>query len=364
MTGLVAEGPDLPTIPDVPASEVHSLRIDTAAGCRLFRDALATVHLAAATEVTRYALTGVRVRVLPDFVVEIVATDGRRVHRHRLRLVASTVDPVDIVIPGRSVDAILAMLRDANSFSLRHWPVPGAFRAHVDATVAPGLRVDHWLHGAGIAGRFPDVDGVIPSDRASYGFTVHDVPAFRRAVKALAAEAKRLRSPDDADDPAVLDAVFLVAEAAGVRLYAQLGREMDSWLPPLVPDSVATPIIRGDASVPEMWVPPELPPRVPKPSKATGNVCDPAALKMVEAAAKEAKHARVMNALEARAAWRAAERDYVVALNPQYLDDALASIPRGCGAVVDLRGGHVPVVVRPQSDGADAIAVVMPITYS
>jgi hypothetical protein len=113
-----------------------------------------------------------------------------------------------------------------------------------------------------------------------------------------------------------------------------------------------------------MWVPPELPPRVPKPSKATGNVCDPAALKMVEAAAKEAKHARVMNALEARAAWRAAERDYVVALNPQYLDDALASIPRGCGAVVDLRGGHVPVVVRPQSDGADAIAVVMPITYS
>jgi hypothetical protein len=315
--------------------------------------------------VTRYALTGVRIRVLPDHVIEIVATDGRRLHRHRLRLVASTVDPVDLVIPGRSVDAILAMLRgDAHSFSLRHWPVPGAFRAHVDATVAPGLRVDHWLHGKGIAGRFPGVDGVIPADCASYGLTVHDVPAFRRTVKALAAEAKRRRSPDVADDPAVLDAVFLVAEAAGVRLYAQLGREMDSWLPPLVPDSVATPIIRGDASVPEMWVPPELPPRVPTPSKATGNVCDPAALKMVKAAATNAKHARVMNALGTRAAWRDAERDYVVALDPSYLDDALASIPRGHGAIIDLRGGHVPVVVRPQSDGADAIAVVMPITYS
>ena len=116
--------------------------------------------------------------------------------------------------------------------------------------------------------------------------------------------------------------------------------------------------------MPEMWVPPELPPRVPTPSKATGNVCDPAALKMVKAAATNAKHARVMNALGTRAAWRDAERDYVVALDPSYLDDALASIPRGHGAIIDLRGGHVPVVVRPQSDGADAIAVVMPITYS
>lgn len=109
------------------------------------------VRFAASKDETRYVLNGVLLRLAKDELVA-VSTDGRRLAKSVVALPGSELT-VDMIVPSRSVDALLSVLQ-----------------AEGDVEIAPAagnvefLLGDVKLHTKLIEGTFPNFNQVIPNE--------------------------------------------------------------------------------------------------------------------------------------------------------------------------------------------------------
>lgn len=147
------------------------VRVDPA----VFRDAIAHVVFAAASDDSRPVLAGVQLAARDDLLT-LAAADGFRMSLRRMRLATPVGEPVSIIVPARAMQELSRILGDASDV--------------VELAVTPNgsqmlVTLDQvWFTTRLIDGAFPDLTQIIPRDWNTRTVVPRDVllDATRRAA--------------------------------------------------------------------------------------------------------------------------------------------------------------------------------------
>ena len=162
--------PPIPTVEDGMAAKIDP---------QVLRTAIGQVAFAAATEESRPVLTGVKLDMTGDQFT-MVAADGFRLALHRGQLAEPVAEPIDVILPARTLNELSRFLGDQEE--------------PVDMTVTPTkgqalFRLENVeLVSQLMQGTFPSYSQLIPEGYQTR--TVFDLQEFLRAARSTAIFAR------------------------------------------------------------------------------------------------------------------------------------------------------------------------------
>jgi DNA polymerase-3 subunit beta len=169
------------------------------------RNALKAVSVASSADETRYTLNGTYFHFGSD-AVSLIATDGRRLHRHMLAPDKLVGKPANSIIPGDTVGHMLQLLGENGTVSLDFHPK--GIRAVFEGADSASSFAAITLLSKVVDGNYPNYEQVIP--KAQKHFSDIDREMFVVAVRRIALVCDEKSS-----------AIHLGFEHSGMQLSAQ-----------------------------------------------------------------------------------------------------------------------------------------------